>query len=203
MGEFKKFGGFKGKSGGFRGRDSGRPSFGGGRPSFSGGRDRGERSEMFSTTCDQCGKQCEVPFRPSGSKPVYCNDCFGGKRDAASEYGTRTDAPRYEKKDSFSFGASAKPAHASGGSDKQVEELKRQVEALHTKVDKLIALFQKDAPVATPVHAPKVEAVVKATAPAAVVVKEVTKKAPVKKAAAPTKEAKKSTPAKKATPKKK
>ena len=32
--------------------------------------------EMHSATCDKCGARCEVPFKPSGSKPVYCSDCF-------------------------------------------------------------------------------------------------------------------------------
>jgi len=32
--------------------------------------------EMFSATCDSCGKEARVPFRPTGSKPVYCSDCF-------------------------------------------------------------------------------------------------------------------------------
>lgn len=34
---------------------------------------------MHAATCAQCGAQCEVPFRPTGDKPVYCNNCF--KRD--------------------------------------------------------------------------------------------------------------------------
>ena len=38
----------------------------------SGGRQR----EMFSATCSSCGKQAQVPFQPSGDKPVYCSDCF-------------------------------------------------------------------------------------------------------------------------------
>ena len=32
--------------------------------------------EMFSATCDSCGKEARVPFRPTGTKPVYCSDCF-------------------------------------------------------------------------------------------------------------------------------
>lgn len=38
---------------------------------------RNSDRRMYQTTCDQCGDRCEVPFRPSGDKPVYCNDCFG------------------------------------------------------------------------------------------------------------------------------
>jgi CxxC-x17-CxxC domain-containing protein len=46
-------------------------SYGGGYG--SGG--RGQR-EMFSATCSSCGKEAQVPFQPSGDKPVYCSDCF-------------------------------------------------------------------------------------------------------------------------------
>jgi CxxC-x17-CxxC domain-containing protein len=45
----------------------------------SGGYDRGPR-EMFSATCSSCGREAQVPFRPTGSKPVYCSDCFGTQR---------------------------------------------------------------------------------------------------------------------------
>lgn len=38
---------------------------------------RNSDRKMYRATCDQCGDQCEVPFRPSGDKPVYCNNCFG------------------------------------------------------------------------------------------------------------------------------
>jgi CxxC-x17-CxxC domain-containing protein len=36
--------------------------------------------EMFTAVCAQCGKQAQVPFQPRGDKPVYCSDCFGGRR---------------------------------------------------------------------------------------------------------------------------
>ena len=32
--------------------------------------------EMFSATCSTCGREAQVPFQPTGSKPVYCSDCF-------------------------------------------------------------------------------------------------------------------------------
>ena len=44
-----------------------------------GGYDRGPR-EMFSATCSSCGREAQVPFRPSGEKPVYCSDCFQTQR---------------------------------------------------------------------------------------------------------------------------
>ncbi len=44
-----------------------------------GGYDRGPR-EMFSATCASCGREAQVPFRPNGTKPVYCSDCFQKQR---------------------------------------------------------------------------------------------------------------------------
>ena len=36
---------------------------------------RGPR-EMFDAVCARCGKDTQVPFRPTGARPVYCSDCF-------------------------------------------------------------------------------------------------------------------------------
>lgn len=41
------------------------------------------RLEMHRATCAQCGASCEVPFKPTGDKPVYCSNCFRGKEDSA------------------------------------------------------------------------------------------------------------------------
>ena len=35
--------------------------------------------EMTKVICSECGEECEVPFKPTSSKPVYCNDCFAKK----------------------------------------------------------------------------------------------------------------------------
>lgn len=39
---------------------------------------RGPR-EMTSVVCAGCGANTEVPFKPTGSKPVYCRDCFNAR----------------------------------------------------------------------------------------------------------------------------
>jgi CxxC-x17-CxxC domain-containing protein len=44
------------------------------RPSTGGPR------ETFTAVCAQCGKEARVPFQPRGDRPVYCSDCFGGRR---------------------------------------------------------------------------------------------------------------------------
>ena len=62
-------GGFRGGSGGGRGGGRGGGNSGGGfRPS-------GPR-EMHKATCADCKQETEVPFKPSGDRPVYCRECF-------------------------------------------------------------------------------------------------------------------------------
>ncbi|PIU10429.1 hypothetical protein COT27_03095 [Candidatus Kuenenbacteria bacterium CG08_land_8_20_14_0_20_37_23] len=70
--------------------DKGRGSRNFGRRSF-GTRDF-SRQSMYKVICDKCGKSCEVPFKPKGDKPVYCNNCFEGKgnrNDISKRLGAR------------------------------------------------------------------------------------------------------------------
>ena len=62
-------------SGGGGGYSSGGgSSYGGG-----GGYDRPPR-QLYDAVCADCGKTAQVPFQPTGSRPVYCNDCFRSRR---------------------------------------------------------------------------------------------------------------------------
>lgn len=118
--------------GGFR--SGGGRGFGGRSGSSRGGfdRDRGDRGPamMHEAVCAECGKNCEVPFRPSGDKPVYCSDCFGSRRDTGDR------APRREfggGRPSFSNDAPERSRERQGGND----ETKRQFETLTHKIDQL------------------------------------------------------------------
>ena len=42
------------------------------------------RREMHDVVCAQCGKDTQVPFRPSGGRPVYCSDCFSKQPTSSS-----------------------------------------------------------------------------------------------------------------------
>jgi CxxC-x17-CxxC domain-containing protein len=64
-------GGYGGGGGGGGGR-----SYGG----RGGGRSFGGPRQMFPATCASCGQPTEVPFKPSGNRPVYCRDCFQAQR---------------------------------------------------------------------------------------------------------------------------
>src|SRR3989442_3354073 len=96
-------------------RDSGSSYDSYGSSSYGGGYGSGGRGprEMFSATCSSCGKEAQVPFQPSGDKPVYCSDCFqqhggnsrggdggrsGGRRRDLGASGTAKPTPLQERR---------------------------------------------------------------------------------------------------------
>ena len=188
-------GGYKGGTGGqggFRGGND-RPRFGGSKGGFDRGGDRGGRDDrpvqLFTATCAECGKSCEVPFRPNGEKPVFCRECFADKRGNQAEYGRRetpAHVPTPRERDFAPHREFNAPAHhdhkPAGADDKRIDELKRQVEAAHKKLDTVIDMI-RDMAVSTP--AAKVASVVVKPA-ASVVTKAAVIKTPiVTKVAAP------------------
>ena len=67
--------------GGGGGYGSDRGGYGGG-----GGYGSGPR-QLYPAVCSNCGKETEVPFQPSGDKPVYCRECFQERRASSPRYG--------------------------------------------------------------------------------------------------------------------
>lgn len=159
MGEFKKSGGFNRGGGGH----SNRPRFGGERSGFSrsgggmGSRDGSSlRPQMFSAVCSDCNRKCEVPFRPTGDRPVFCNDCFGNKRGSSQDGNSRTqraewssydgnprrDAPArdFPRRD-FTPSAPSAPTKPYA-EDKRIDELKRQLDAVNKKLDTIMEMMK-------------------------------------------------------------
>ncbi|MFH1849170.1 MAG: CxxC-x17-CxxC domain-containing protein [archaeon] len=69
-------GGFRRNQGQREDRDGFRENRGP-RDGSSGFRDNRGPREMHKVVCADCGNECEVPFKPSGDRPVYCRDCYG------------------------------------------------------------------------------------------------------------------------------
>jgi CxxC-x17-CxxC domain-containing protein len=189
MGNFQK----GGNKGGFRGGDRGGDRGGFQKKSWGGGdRDRGPVT-MHRATCADCGRSCEVPFRPNGDKPVFCNDCFGGKKEGGDrgdrrDFGSRE--PRREFNDRPTQSSSfSKPTQGS-------DDMKRQLSEMNTKIDRLINVLEKftntkrEAPVikvipeAEPVVAAKKTPSLKTVIKKAVEVKSPAKKVVTKKVVA-------------------
>ena len=57
------------------------------RPSGAGEGAGGERT-LFSAVCSACGKDTQVPFKPTPGKPVYCRDCYAKRGGRAGQPST-------------------------------------------------------------------------------------------------------------------
>jgi len=55
-------------------------------------RDRRERI-LYKAICADCNKECEVPFRPSQDRPVYCKGCFSSRKGGGSFHTNRDITP--------------------------------------------------------------------------------------------------------------
>ena len=122
----------------------GKPRFGGGKSFGGGGGDRfgggGER-ELFKATCASCHKSCEVPFRPSGDKPVYCRECFASN-------GGGDARPPFRSEGRGDFRSDARPSRDERPARREEprtsthehsgEDVKRQIKNLETKIDAIL-----------------------------------------------------------------
>jgi len=52
---------------------------------------------LHKAICADCNKECEVPFRPSQDRPVYCKDCFSKRKGGGSFRGNADNGPREER----------------------------------------------------------------------------------------------------------
>jgi CxxC-x17-CxxC domain-containing protein len=85
--------------------------------------------ELFDTTCANCGTATKVPFRPNGTKPVYCRDCFKPEESRAPQ--------RFERRDYADKRAFA-PQRDNG-----MSEVKRELERMNGTLDKIAAMLEK------------------------------------------------------------
>jgi CxxC-x17-CxxC domain-containing protein len=137
MRKFKRSGGFGKKD--FNRADGGSRKFSGGgfrRPGPRAGGDFGEDKKLYPATCSVCGAQCQVPFRPDGSRPIYCRDCFrkqdsqGVGREAfrRGDRGSRRPAPFRSEEQT--------PAAPDQG------HLLRLLEKMNDKLDRILAVLK-------------------------------------------------------------
>ncbi len=47
---------------------------------------------LFKSVCADCGKHCEIPFKPTGERPVYCKECFSKRKSQGSS--PKNNAPQ-------------------------------------------------------------------------------------------------------------
>mgnify|MGYP003736089785 CR=1 FL=1 len=118
-GGFKNFND-RGFGGGNRGRN-----FGGNRGGFGG--NRNSDRQMFDAICDKCGQECQVPFQPTGEKPVYCSNCF--EKTSGREGGNRD------------FGGNNRRFESRDTKDYQQDNTRLEIEALNKKLDRILDIL--------------------------------------------------------------
>lgn len=154
MKDFNRGGGFRDKrgGGGFERRDSGS------RGGFSRGGGGGfDRPAMHQATCAECGQSCEVPFKPTGDRPVYCSNCFKNKDEGAPR---RDDRHEHRSESRFD----SRPEHREFS--KPVASVSsfsnEQFETLNAKLDKILRVLNSaptnSAPKAAAISEPLKEA---------------------------------------------
>jgi CxxC-x17-CxxC domain-containing protein len=158
--------------------------------------DRSGRPSMHSAVCADCGQSCEVPFKPTGDKPVYCSSCFGKKAGF--------DNSRFERRDSerpsFNRDDRRESARPSFNRDDRGDRSnlasrdgsKQQFDMLNAKLDNILRLLT-----VKPVIDKTFEKTVKEEQPIIKEVKKIVKEVKAKKVVAPKKVAKKTVAKKK------
>lgn len=108
---------------------------------------RGSR-EMFSAVCSQCGANCQVPFRPTGDKPIYCSGCYeklgnnsnswsyGENRPQRPSFGNRNRGDNRSFSGNRDFGGSRNFSNNRSGGDN------KQMEMVVNKLDRIIELLE-------------------------------------------------------------
>jgi CxxC-x17-CxxC domain-containing protein len=136
-----------GNRGGSFGGNRGGGSYGGNR----GGGDRGGRRDfgnpkMHKAKCDGCGNTAELPFKPTGDKPVFCSSCFRDKREESGG-GDRRDSRGGDRRDNR--GGDRKPSFGGDRGDRRNDRDRRpagpdmsgvnqKIDTLNAKLDKIL-----------------------------------------------------------------
>lgn len=66
--------------------------------------DRSRERNFTQAVCSKCGKECELPFRPTGDRPVYCRDCFSARNDSGpfkGKFGNRSREGNFTRERKF------------------------------------------------------------------------------------------------------
>ena len=112
-----------------------------GRPAFAkkswGDNKTSDRSDrpvtLHRATCSECGRSCEVPFKPTAGKPIFCKDCFA-KRGGGTP---REDGGGYPKRD-FNSSPSFKPQIPGPNVTLSNDKVTKELEAVNAKLERLI-----------------------------------------------------------------
>ena len=101
---------------------------------------------IYKTICDTCHQACEVPFKPNGKKPVFCDACFKHMREPSATEGAyvrRKDKTIFDAPENFVQPVNPLTGTYAPSQEVRIAELKRELSSANAKLDKLIDMFNK------------------------------------------------------------
>ena len=87
--------------------------------------DRHKGRTMYAAICADCQKECSIPFKPSGDRPVYCKECFSRRK-------TGGGLAKVTVEDKF-IAVPATPIAIAKTTDSQKEPAKKKKKAVTVK----------------------------------------------------------------------
>jgi CxxC-x17-CxxC domain-containing protein len=102
--------------------------------SFSKTKDSG--FTVHETVCDKCGVKCDVPFKPTNNKPIYCRSCYRQINSGSSVSSDRNnDRPNSSKSE---FREPRSNSFENMALLDAQADLKREIEKINQKLDKIM-----------------------------------------------------------------
>ncbi len=49
-------------------------------------------NQKYSAVCASCGDDCNLPFKPTGNRPVYCSSCFSKQNGDDNRFSTNRNS---------------------------------------------------------------------------------------------------------------
>jgi CxxC-x17-CxxC domain-containing protein len=122
------------------------PGGGGNRGGFGGGFNN---RPSFPARCNECGNNCTVPFKPNGSKPVLCRDCFRNAGDNKQQ--------TFQRRGTFEH-AHERPRRRPSGPAPVGPSLKSEIQAINHKLDQILSILNNVVVEEIEEDTPKIEA---------------------------------------------
>lgn len=57
--------------------------------------EQSRKRPLYKATCAECKKDCELPFKPTGERPVYCKACFQNRKHGGAVKSAVDLKPQY------------------------------------------------------------------------------------------------------------
>ena len=98
---------------------------------------------VHSATCSGCGKDCQVPFKPNGKKPVFCSACYVREEKTGDDRRSDNRGEKssfYEKKSDYQSRPHARPDSRPSMNGITTEQYK----TLNAKLDTILKMLRGD-----------------------------------------------------------